>query len=131
MAKSGIVLIVDDDEVVLMTNRIFLEGAGYEVHTETNPLRLNRAIQANPPDVVLLDVRMPAINGDQVIDILKRYEFSRNIPILLFSDLEESELKALVRRTQADGYVKKSAGQAHLIETVERYVSRRLGTAAV
>ena len=122
MDSTAKVLIVDDDEIILAATRIFLEGAGFEVATEQSALRLSRAIRENPPDLILLDVRMPALNGDQVLVILKRYDFSRDIPVLLFSDLAEEELAELVRTTDADGYVKKSAGSENLIRQVKSFI---------
>lgn len=124
MEKKAKVLIVDDDEIVLLANRVFLEGAGFEVVIEKSALKVSRLIQHDPPDLILLDVRMPALDGDQVISILQRYEFSCHIPILLFSDLDEMELAELADETGAVGWVKKSLGRDHLIERVKGVVEQ-------
>jgi CheY-like chemotaxis protein len=120
---SGSVLVVDDNEVVLAATRLFLEGAGFRVAVEQSAFQMSAAILNHRPDVILLDVRMPALNGDQAVTILKRYPFTRDIPVLLFSDLEEDELAQMVQATGAAGYVKKSAGSRRLIEEVRHWTT--------
>ena len=117
----GRVLVVDDNRIILEATRLFLEGAGFKVAVQQSAFEMSAAILENRPDVILLDVHMPALTGDQAAEILKRYPFTRDIPVLLFSDLEENELVDLVRVTGAAGFVKKSAGQRRMIEAVKHW----------
>ena len=117
----GRVLVVDDNRIILEATRLFLEGAGFKVAVQQSAFEMSAAILENRPDVILLDVHMPALTGDQAAEILKRYPFTRDIPVLLFSDLEENELIDLVQITGAAGFIKKSAGQRRMIETVKHW----------
>ncbi len=127
-SARGKVLIVDDDEIVLVATEILLIGAGFTVALEKSAFNLNATIQKDPPDLILMDVRMPALNGDRAVSILKRYDFSRDIPVLLFSDLEVEELRAMVEETGAVGYVKKSWGSGHLLDQVRRLIRQPLAS---
>src|SRR5688500_15479513 len=68
MAKSK-VMMVDDSDVVLEAGRIVLEENGFDVVTLDNPLLVALAVRREQPDLVLLDVNMPALKGDAVTKI--------------------------------------------------------------
>ncbi len=114
MDKS--VFVVDDNEVAREVARAVLEDSGYRVRCFDSGFQLNAGIRDQRPDLILLDVMMPALGGEQVAQILKRYEFSSGIPILLYSELPEDELFALSRLIEAEGYVRKSNATTELAD---------------
>ena len=122
--SKGKILIVDDSEIVLEAASIVLEDAGYEVFTESSPFKLNGAIKAHQPDLLLLDVQMPALSGERAAQILKQYKFTKEVPILLYSGLEEDELKRLVPITGASGYLRKRTLSEGLAEEVEPWMAK-------
>jgi len=93
---KGIILIVDD----LIENLRFLTDIlmqrGYKVRSITNGKMALRSIRHNPPDVILLDIKMPEMNGYEVCEALKADEFTSKIPIIFLSALDEAidKLKA-------------------------------------
>ncbi|UCD83256.1 MAG: response regulator, partial [Deltaproteobacteria bacterium] len=89
MAKK--VLIVDDSELILTMSRDALEKQGYEVYTAGSGIEANRIIFApgKKPDLILLDIMMPMLNGDKVYEFFKRSELSRDIPVAIFSSKDE------------------------------------------
>jgi CheY-like chemotaxis protein len=86
---KGNILIVDD----LIENLHFLYDIltkqGYKVRSVTNGNMALRTVRNNPPDVILLDIKMPDIDGYQVCSILKSDEDTADIPIIFFSALNE------------------------------------------
>ncbi|MEM9597432.1 MAG: response regulator [Acidobacteriota bacterium] len=116
------ILVVDDSEIVRQLVADRLEDAGYSVVTLGSAFQLNVAIQKDRPDLILLDVRMPALRGDRAAEILRRHRFSRGIPIVLFSDTDEEELGELVATTGADGFVRKSPGFVDLPAALRRWI---------
>lgn len=122
--SRGKILVVDDSEIVLEVAEMVLSEAGYDVATVASPFKLNPAIREHRPDVILLDVRMPALSGEKAAQILKQYNFSRHIPILLYSGLEEKELERLVGVTGAAGFIRKTDFGDGLAEAVEPWVAR-------
>lgn len=86
---KGNILIVDDliENLHFLTN--ILTEQGYKVRSVTNGKMALRTARNNPPDVILLDIKMPDIDGYQVCSILKTEEETSDIPIIFLSALNE------------------------------------------
>lgn len=129
--SRGKILVVDDSEIALEVAEMALAEAGYDVATVASAFKLTPAIREHRPDVILLDVRMPALSGEKAAQILKQYNFSRHIPILLYSSLEADELERLVGVTGASGFIRKDGFGEGLAKAVEPWVARvKLGIEA-
>ena len=111
--------------ITLDAIRHTLEGAAHEVVTLKSPFSMVASIREERPDLILIDVAMPALSGDQAVKILKKSRFGRHIPILFLSSKDPSELSLLVAGTQAQGYVSKSAGPEVLVRRVARALRTR------
>src|SRR6476646_11878006 len=103
------VIVMDDSPIVLDVVRASLEAAGFDVFTATNLDELETTRVAHPPDLVLLDVQMPEMFGDDVGEVLRNVR-EVHVPILLFSRLDEAALAKRTRDAQLDGFVTKRAG---------------------
>lgn len=115
------VLIVDDSELVLEMARDALQAAGYQVFTATNGIEANNVIfSRNKPNIIILDVMMPMLDGHKKAKLLKEWEFSKGIPILLFSSKPESELKELAEEAGADGYIRKPFTSTEIVAIVTK-----------
>ena len=121
MSKATI-LVVDDNEVVLEVTKARLEDAGFAVAAVVSPLKINPAIREHEPDLILLDVYMPVLSGRRTAEILKQYNISKDIPILLFSGAEPDELEAMTQDLGLVGFVQKSAPAAELVEKIEHFL---------
>ncbi len=124
---QGKILVVDDNEIVLEVVRMNMEDKGFEVETLQSAFQLTQAIREMQPDVILLDVNMPALRGDKAALILKQRSFSKDIPVLLYSDMEETELEALVEETGAKGYVQKTADAEALANALRQQLEAKGG----
>ena len=124
MAKQRI-LIVDDSELVLVMARDALEEAGYEVFTATNGIEANSYIfSVNKPDLIILDVMLPMLDGNKKAKLLREKEYSREIPILLLSSKSEDELRRLTADAGADGFIRKPFTSDGLVERVREYLEK-------
>jgi PAS domain S-box-containing protein len=87
-------LLVDDDPAVLATLRLLVKGAGYRggVAAGSGAVALDAAA-LSPPDIVLLDLWMPGLDGFEVMRRLRAAEATRDVPILVLSGDERSEVK--------------------------------------
>lgn len=118
------ILVIDDDERVLERVRQVLEEGGYTVVTARGSLGTSNLVETERPDLVILDVRMPALRGNQVVQILRSDRELRGVPVVLYSSLDDSTLRRLVQESGANGYLSKSLRAADLLKRVAGYLDR-------
>lgn len=106
--SKGRVLVIDDDPIVLAVVEERLEDNGYEVVTHSSTIGVSQVIEASTPEIILLDVIMPGVRGDEMAKLLGRSDGSREVPIILHSSKSEGELEQLVRDTGAIGAIPKT-----------------------
>lgn len=101
------ILIVDDDErnVILLT--VKMEREGYEVESVSNGVDALERVQTFTPDVILMDVMMPRMNGYEVLKALKSDEKTRYIPVIMLTGLGEVENKVQGFDVGAEDYITK------------------------
>jgi two-component system sensor histidine kinase/response regulator len=87
--SRGNILIVDDTPDNLRLLSTMLTGQGYEVRSVINGTMALMGVRAEPPDLILLDINMPQMNGYEVCEQLKADEASRDIPVIFISALED------------------------------------------
>jgi len=85
------ILLADDEEDIKTIVKIFLEGKGYEVVTAFDGLDAIEIAKAEMPDLILLDVMMPVINGYEVCQKLKADQQTANIPVIMLSAAAHSD----------------------------------------
>jgi DNA-binding response OmpR family regulator len=122
MAKRRI-LVVDDSELVLAMARDALEEAGYEVVTATNGIEANSYIfSMHKPDLIILDVMLPMLDGNKKAKLLREKDFSREIPIILLSSKGEDELQRLTVEAGADGFIRKPFTNESVVASVRKFL---------
>jgi DNA-binding NarL/FixJ family response regulator len=114
------VIVIDDSEVSLTLTANALKSAGIEVVTLSSPLGGAAAIAQHHPDVVLLDIDMPALSGEKVATILKRQRSFSGVRVLLYSDRPEEALDQAAKRCGADGFIRKTNQTEVLINHIKR-----------
>ena len=125
--NKKIVLVVDDSEIVLAMARDALEAGGFEVVTALNAKGADNFIFGqDKPDLIILDVMLPMLDGDKKAKMLKDNELSKGIPILLLSSKPEDELRRLVKESGADGFIRKPFAHRQLVEKVEKTIREML-----
>lgn len=123
MVKKRI-LLVDDSELVLAMAKDALEAAGFEVFTSTNGIEANAFIfSRNKPDLIILDVMLPMLDGNKKAKLLREKEYSRHIPIILLSSKPEEEMRRLTVEAEADGFLRKPFSAQELVSTVNKYLA--------
>jgi DNA-binding response OmpR family regulator len=123
--SRGKILIVDDSAVVLEATGLALEEAGFEVVAIDNPLSVAHTVRRESPDVILIDVEMPAVSGDFVAQIVRSRGVTTGAPVLLHSDLPEEELQRRVAKCGANGFIKKTHDEKRLVAQLEPWLPKR------
>jgi CheY-like chemotaxis protein len=117
--NEGHIVVIDDCRLTRTIIRDILEAAGHEVVAVESGIEANPHIyRSPPPKMLIIDVLMPMLNGDQKVRLLKGRESSRNIPVVLMSTKPEAELKALAAAAGADGYLLKPVKKEALLQMV-------------
>lgn len=99
------ILVVDDDPKHLQTTREILELEGYVVMVHDTPFRTTEMVNSIRPDLVLLDINMPALSGDRLCSLIRSNGSQREVPILFYSSNDEDTLRQSVNKYGASGYV--------------------------
>ncbi|MEV0808214.1 response regulator [Micromonospora sp. NPDC050200] len=120
------ILVVDDEPQILRALRINLRARGYDVEVAATGAAALRAAASHPPDLVVLDLGLPDIDGTEVILGLRGWT---NVPIIVLSGRAGSEDKVAALDAGADDYVTKPFGVDELLARI-RAVTRRLHAAA-
>lgn len=120
------ILVVDDSDLCRDLTRMMLEGFGYEVVTLESGLGLSRALGREKPDLVLLDVSMPAVSGTQIVEVTRQHKLHR-CPIVLFSDRPAGELSLLAKNCGAAGFIAKTSNAEALAQSVGRFLAPEAG----
>ena len=102
------VLLVEDDPSVLEMYRLKLELDGYTVVVAPDGEEGLRMAREDPPDIVFLDIRLPKMDGLEVLRKLRAEDKTRNIPVIILSNYDEEDLIARGLRLGAHEYLIKA-----------------------
>jgi len=97
LAGSRYVLIVDDDPAMSDMYGLGLEHHGFRVAVLHDPSRLNETVEADPPDVVVLDWDMPQVRGDEALERLRKIDAGRRLPVFMLSNFPGTRNGAIDR----------------------------------
>lgn len=117
------ILLVDDSTTVLMFERIMLSGQGFELDTAANGAEALEKIAATPPDLVLLDVNLPGIDGLEICRRLKSDDHTRGIPIIMVTAMGESACIERAFAAGCDDYVTKPMDKLQLLHKVRSHLA--------
>jgi DNA-binding response OmpR family regulator len=120
------ILVLDDSEFCLEVTRLILKEAGYDVVTLDSPARLCDALSTEDPDLLLVDVGMPELSGDKLVElVLRELSVDRLRPVVLFSARPEEELRSLASSCGAAGFIKKGSSPAALVDAIRQLLPGR------
>ena len=125
MRKGLKVLVVDDDVVILEIARARLEGMGHEVVTRSSAVGTTATIIREKPDVILLDVEMPLLSGDDIMHTIQEKRLlgdGEEVPVILYSGTEPSDLQRIVVETGALGAIHKAKDSAAFTAAFDEFV---------
>jgi two-component system, OmpR family, KDP operon response regulator KdpE len=118
---TGRILIVDDEPSILATMAPLLRARGYEVATATTGHAALEAVDRQPPQLVILDLGLPDLDG---IEVCRRLREGRSVPILVLSARGAERDKVAALDAGADDYVTKPFGAEELLARVRAALRR-------
>lgn len=122
MAKKEI-LVVEDQEELRKLQSLLLSSRGFRVSEAQDGKAALDCLAKSKPDLVLLDIMMPEINGFEVCQHIKSNESTRHIPVIMVTAKKDREDMERAEKAGADGYITKPFKSALLIDTIRRSLS--------
>ena len=114
------VMVVDDDADIVELTRLILEGGGYRVTAAPSGTEALRRLEEDAPDLILLDINMPDMDGWQVLKALKAEDRTAQIPVAMFSIKGEVRDKVQSLQIGAYDYIPKPFSYDELLARVRR-----------
>lgn len=123
MAKGKKILVVDDSPTIrkLITGK--LEKSGHEVFCASDGVDAMEQLQALLPDLILLDITMPRMDGYQVCKLIRGNEATKDVPVVMISGKDGFFDKVRGRMAGTSGYITKPFGPETLMKVVEGYLN--------
>ncbi|PWE18147.1 DNA-binding response regulator [Marinicauda salina] len=121
------IALVDDDENILTSVSMFLEGEGYHVRTFTDGAAALSAVTETPPDIAILDIKMPRMDG---LELLRRIRQTSNVPVIFLTSKDEEFDEALGLDLGADDYITKPFSHQLLSKRIKAVLRRSQGASA-
>ena len=114
-------LILDDDPEQLLLLGRSLRAAGYDVEMLTSPIGITNVARRIQPDIVMLDVNVPALSGDQLVEGIRRQHAAARI--ILYSGADPTTLHSLAKSAGADGWIQKGTPMDDILRKLRRLCS--------
>jgi len=118
------ILLVDDDASLLRVTEKQLSNAGYDVIAVPSAEDALEATEAGPVDLVVTDVEMPGMNGQDLLKIIKSNDALADIPVLMLTGRDDKQQRLLAAANGADAYALKSSDPQVLFQ-IAREATRR------
>jgi two-component system cell cycle response regulator DivK len=119
------VLVVDDDAATVELTRFVLAAAAFVVESTTDSTNALFLISTFQPDLILMDIQMPAIDGLELTRLLKADPSLRHIVVVAFTAFAMKGDEDRLRAAGCDGYIAKPFDVASFAETVRAYARER------
>ena len=115
------IALVDDDRNILTSVSLSLEAEGYRVQTYTDGSSALEGLKSNPPDLAILDIKMPRMDG---MELLRRLRQKSDLPVIFLTSKDEEIDELFGLKMGADDFIRKPFSQRLLVERVKAILRR-------
>lgn len=102
------IAIVEDDQVISQMYRIKFESEDYDVETAANGKLGLELIEKMNPDIILLDLMMPEMNGDEMLTKLRQEDWGKDLKVIVLTNVGEQEIPDSVRKQNVSAVILKA-----------------------
>lgn len=125
MAGECKILVIEDEKEVSRVIKMMLElGGGYKVFTAYDGKEGIKIANMVKPNLILLDINMPEMNGMQTLEILKETSTTKAIPVVMLTGFDEDVFKQRASKLHDDDYIVKPIEATELVAMVEKVLAR-------
>jgi len=119
LAKT--IALVDDDQNILASVSMSLEAEGFDVNTYTDGTKALEGLAAHPVDLAILDIKMPRMDGMELLNLIRR---NSQMPVIFLTSKDDEVDELLGLRMGADDYIRKPFSQRLLLERIRALLRR-------
>ena len=119
------VLLAEDEPHITELLKFLLSRAGFDVFTEADGRSALAAALVNPPDVMILDVMLPELDGFEVLRRLRDDPRGAGVPVMMLTAKGQREDRETAERLKVDAFITKPFSNAEVVESVRRLVNER------
>lgn len=102
------IAIIEDDQAIAQMYRIKFEAEGYDVETAENGQLGLQLVESMKPDIILLDLMMPEMTGDEMLVRLRKKPWGKNIKVVILTNMGEQEVPEVVKSLNVSAFIVKA-----------------------
>lgn len=102
------IAIIEDDAAISQMYRMKFEASGFEVQMADNGKQGIELIKSFIPDIILLDLQMPEMNGVEALEIIRKNNWGKDIPVIILTNTGEEESPKKIRELGINSYIVKA-----------------------
>jgi len=102
------IAIIEDDPVISQMYRMKFEADGFDVQLASDGKRGVSLVETFVPDLILLDLQMPEMDGAEALEIIRKKDWGKNIPVIILTNLGEEESPRELRKLGIHSYIVKA-----------------------
>ena len=122
-SKAFKVMVIDDSKTIRRTAETLLKKEGFEVITATDGFEALSLIADHQPDLILLDIMMPRLDGYQTCALIKHHRVFRHTPVVMLSSKDGLFDRARGRVVGSDNYITKPFTREELLSVIEQHTA--------
>lgn len=108
MVKSKKIALIEDDDAIRLMYKFKLEKSGFDVYEASDGKEGLGVIEVNRPDLILLDLKMPVMNGDEMLQELRKTKWGAEIRVIILTNVSRDEAPQSLRLLNVDRYIVKA-----------------------
>jgi len=102
------IAIIEDDSVINQMYRMKFEAAGFEVATASDGEAGVATVKKFQPEIILLDLQMPRMGGAEALDVIRKSDWGKDIPVIILTNLGEEEAPKELKKLNIHSYIVKA-----------------------
>lgn len=102
------IAIIEDDSVIAQMYRMKFEADGFDVQIADNGRDGVTLVEEFAPDIILLDMQMPIMNGDEALKLIRKETWGKTVPVMVLTNLGEEEAPKNIRSLGIESYIVKA-----------------------
>lgn len=120
------IAIIEDDQLIAQMYRMKLESEGYNVNVAVNGMTGIEMVENTKPDLILLDLTLPDIEGDVVLDGIRHIDTALATPVVILTNLDDADAPMQLAKWDIDDYiVKANSTPRQVVSRVAEILKRR------